>query len=445
MANTTNFNFELIDFDQAAWHGKEHKNWQLADAVLKRYLTLTNVQGVWDNALSIAVDEVYVDGDLGTLYTAQVAHTTASTDTFATDRIANSAYWELYVDPTATEAGIKLSFTSAVTDADQGSGKVWLNHATPSSATVLYFDDVDVNASNINEWADALDNVSNAQARGVLYLAKYGSSADMMIFNVTGAVTSASTYSKVAVTHVLTVGSFSDADTIGVVFTPSGLDGSGTGTVTSVAAGTGFSFSTITSTGTIAVDGVLEDLDTTGANNADSDFLVGTASGALAWEVPSVARTSLGLVIGTNVLAPNGNGSSLTGMDFPSGTVALFVQTAAPTGWTKGSTHNDKALRVVTGTPSSGGATAFNTVFGSGKTTGAHTLSVAEIPSHQHVPQQWNAGGSGGFEVTSTDDSSSAIALSGAVPSSAVGGGGSHTHTESLNIHYVDVIIATKD
>src|SRR5712671_6740374 len=35
---------------------------------------------------------------------------------------------------------------------------------------------------------------------------------------------------------------------------------------------------------------------------------------------------------------------------FASGTRLLFQQTSAPTGWTKDTTHNDKALRVVSGT-----------------------------------------------------------------------------------------------
>ena len=34
---------------------------------------------------------------------------------------------------------------------------------------------------------------------------------------------------------------------------------------------------------------------------------------------------------------------------FPAGTLMLFQQTAAPTGWTKQTTHDNKALRVVSG------------------------------------------------------------------------------------------------
>lgn len=60
---------------------------------------------------------------------------------------------------------------------------------------------------------------------------------------------------------------------------------------------------------------------------------------------------------------------------FPSGTVMLFVQTAAPTGWTKSTTHNDKALRVVSGTASSGGSTAFSSVFA------ARTIAQTNLPN----------------------------------------------------------------
>jgi hypothetical protein len=72
----------------------------------------------------------------------------------------------------------------------------------------------------------------------------------------------------------------------------------------------------------------------------------------------------------------------------------LFQQTAAPTGWTKITTHNNKALRVVNGTASSGGTTGFTTVFASrtpgGSLSGtningavsATTLTTAQMPSH---------------------------------------------------------------
>ena len=108
-----------------------------------------------------------------------------------------------YVDGSVPENGIKFAFESTTTDADQGVGKVWLNHATPSSATVLYIDDVEAGGVSVNAWADSMDNSVNAVSRGVIYIASYGTTNALLVFNVTGAVTSASTYSKVAVTQRL--------------------------------------------------------------------------------------------------------------------------------------------------------------------------------------------------------------------------------------------------
>ena len=132
-----------------------------------------------------------------------------------------------YVDNNAPEAGVKFAFESTTTDTDQGAGKVWLNHGTPSSATVVYIDDVEAGGVSVNAWVDTFDDVSNSVARGYLYIASYGSTNAILVYKVTGSVTSASTYSKVAATHVLTVGTISDGDSIGLTFVPSGADGTG--------------------------------------------------------------------------------------------------------------------------------------------------------------------------------------------------------------------------
>ena len=124
---------------------------------------------------------------------------------------------------------------------------------------------------------------------------------------------------------------------------------------------------------------------------------------------------------------------------FPAGTAMLFVQTAAPTGWTKSTTHNDKALRIVSGAASSGGTTAFSTVFAAGRTSDATTLTTAQMPSHTHSQ---NIGG------TTTPYSIQCGSAAGptATTTGATGGGGSHTHgLPTFAVQYVDVIIATKD
>lgn len=137
-----------------------------------------------------------------------------------------------------------------------------------------------------------------------------------------------------------------------------------------------------------------------------------------------------------------GDGTWAAAGGFDVGTAMLFVQTSAPTGWTKSTTHNDKALRIVSGTASSGGSVAFSTAFASGLSAGATTLSTAQMPAHTHTmePMRTFSCGSPYFTVY-TNNGSSTTATSG-----STGGGGSHTHTlPSFAVSYVDVIIATKD
>jgi hypothetical protein len=132
-----------------------------------------------------------------------------------------------------------------------------------------------------------------------------------------------------------------------------------------------------------------------------------------------------------------GSGLSLGGFD--PGTVMLFVQTAAPTGWTKSTTHDNKALRIVNGTAASGGSSDFTTAFNSSGSVGATTLTTAQMPSHTHNMRTSTVSGS------SNDSADRAGATNLANNTQATGGGGSHTHSISFDVAYVDVIIATKD
>ena len=191
-------------------------------------------------------------------------------------------------------------------------------------------------------------------------------------------------------------------------------------------------------------------------NGTSGQYLVSDGDGSMSWLTPPAGGV-------------------------PSGTKQLFVQTAAPTGWTKDTTHNDKALRVVSGAASSGGSVAFETAFASKTPTGSvtitsvtgsagnTTLSTPQIPSHNHAGI-----GSTGFvnsppaPVNGVGRVSYTIGMYNmVVPGSGIqinntgarGGGGSHNHPFSfssgagtfsgnaidLDVSYVDVIIATKD
>ena len=124
----------------------------------------------------------------------------------------------------------------------------------------------------------------------------------------------------------------------------------------------------------------------------------------------------------------------------------LFQQTAAPTGWTKQTTHNNKALRVVSGAAGTGGSVDFTTAFASqavSGTVGNTTLTTPQIPSHSH---DWYVGGGLGG---GTGDPQTVVGGC-ATPTGATGGGGAHNHTFTgtainLAVSYVDLIIASKD
>ena len=140
-------------------------------------------------------------------------------------QLATQQSIKAYVDSNLTAAGIQMTWETATTDTDQGVGKVFANNATLSSATVLYFDDVERNGVSINSFIDSLDDPT-ATNSATIYISEGGTGGAGVVFQVSGAVTSASTYSKVAVTHVATYGTLSDGDLIGVVIAFSGNNGS---------------------------------------------------------------------------------------------------------------------------------------------------------------------------------------------------------------------------
>lgn len=153
-------------------------------------------------------------------------------------------------------------------------------------------------------------------------------------------------------------------------------------------------------------------------------------------------------------------------LNAPTSTSCLFKQTAAPTGWTKQTDHNDKALRIVSGTPSSGGSTAFTSVFasrtitqanlpnvtlstasltGSVGTTITNGTSVARNPDEGEIREATGGTSSGNRDLVEDVTPATLSLASGTV---SFGGnvplGGSGTAMD-FAVQYVDVIYATKN
>lgn len=174
------------------------------------------------------------------------------------------------------------------------------------------------------------------------------------------------------------------------------------------------------------------------------------------------------LVLNNGTIQELQSGDSLNGIPssgFDSGTKLVFVQSTAPTGWTKVTTYNDYALRVVSGTASTGGSVGFSSAFTSqtpsgsislaGLSVAATTLSTTQMPGHSHDSNQ------GAFIVSgNTSNAQNWVGTNGSFSmyyyTGSVGGGGSHSHGISgsasfsgspinLGVQYVDTIICTKN
>lgn len=157
-------------------------------------------------------------------------------------------------------------------------------------------------------------------------------------------------------------------------------------------------------------------------------------------------------------------------------TVSVFYQASAPTGWTKVTAHNDKALRLVSGTgggfgfggTSGAGGNSFTTVFPNTNqtvnvdfssnvpvsgTVGGHTLTVSEIPDHTHNSQVGGtanaSGGSSSFRTPGSNNTGGVNSpgglgnahthpFSGSINFTATGSG-----TIDLRLQYIDVILCS--
>ena len=124
--------------------------------------------------------------------------------------------WETLERGAPGYSGFDFSWeTTSVTTVDQGNGKVWLDNATPASATELAISDLTQGAKDITDWIATFDD-SDSDPRGYLIIRKVGA-VDRMVFAVTSARVDETGWSRFSITPVL-VETFADGDLIDVTF-----------------------------------------------------------------------------------------------------------------------------------------------------------------------------------------------------------------------------------
>lgn len=142
-----------------------------------------------------------------------------------------------------------LAFTSdtgSTSDSDPGAGLFKWDNATQGSATYLYFDDVTIDAVNLDTFYGSLGS------SGFIYMQQSDDEAKWQLWKWTSSPTDGTGYWKFPVTLQASGGSIVDAKTVYCDFAGSGSGGAGT--VTSVDASGGVqtaSGSAITATGTV--------------------------------------------------------------------------------------------------------------------------------------------------------------------------------------------------
>ena len=174
------------------------------------------------------------------------------------------------------------------------------------------------------------------------------------------------------------------------------------------------------------------------------------------------SANTIGVVAGGAEIGTISSAGITGGTYFPAGTIMVFHQTAAPTGWTKvtDSFYNNKAFRSVTGSVANGGSTGFTSVFASRTITQANLPNVSLLSSSLSASSSTavsiSGGTVGGTSATTTlrnDGSANGVQGSGNISASAtttttISGsvplGGSGTAMD-FAVAYLDIILATKD
>ncbi|MFZ3005849.1 MAG: GDSL-type esterase/lipase family protein [Phenylobacterium sp.] len=116
--------------------------------------------------------------------------------------------------------GVNFTFSTTITDADPGPGKVRFNSATLASVTALYFDNTERGGATVTPWLDGF-SAADGDVKGLLYFQEI-ETANVAVFKVTASVVDGAGYRKVPVTQAVGATPFANDAKVAVTFTRTG-------------------------------------------------------------------------------------------------------------------------------------------------------------------------------------------------------------------------------
>jgi hypothetical protein len=124
--------------------------------------------------------------------------------------------------------GLPYTFSTTTTDSDPGAGQIRLNNGTLGSVSQIFIDDSTSASGNPDVSAFILtwDDSTQTSDRGQVTIVKKAAQQNFATYKISGTSTDASGYVKLAVTHVVSNGSFSNSDAVLVSFVRTGNAGS---------------------------------------------------------------------------------------------------------------------------------------------------------------------------------------------------------------------------
>ena len=201
---------------------------------------------------------------------------------------------------------VGYAFSTTTTMADPGSGNVRFNNATVASVTAIAIDDLDGNGVDQSAYIALWDDSTNT-IKGTLVFRTGG--GDVATFNITG-LTDNSGWFEVAVTHVASSGTFSNAEDTYIGFTRAGdkgADGAGSGDVSGP--GAAVTDNAIvrwdTTSGQLVQNSTvtISDVGAVAAGSLTLTTDLAVADGGTGASDAATARTNLGVAIGSDVQA----------------------------------------------------------------------------------------------------------------------------------------------